>query len=225
MKLLKKLLSASQYYVTSIPLLILHTSFWRIPLVFFYKPLLFTVKPYYKFYVESLMDIWILKEILLDKQYHFSKQLTQESTVVDIGAGIGDFDVFIAKKVKWVYAFESNRERLNLARKNIILNRCKNITLISCKVKNLEEVLKKYKITRCDLLKVDCEGCEYQIFKDVSQDTLSHIQQVVMEIHLFNNEMRNKFYILKKQLLQRHFKIKEIDNPVHSYLKLVYAWK
>jgi FkbM family methyltransferase len=38
-------------------------------------------------------------------------------------------------------------------------------------------------MTRCALLKVDCEGAEYEIFEQMDHDTAGRIDQIVMEVH------------------------------------------
>jgi len=53
----------------------------------------------------------------------------------------------------------------------------KKITVFS-----LNEIVKKYKINN-GALKVDCEGCEYEIFKYASSDTLRRFDQIHIEYH------------------------------------------
>jgi len=47
---------------------------------------------------------------------------------------------------------------------------------------SLNEIVKKYKINN-GALKVDCEGCEYGIFKYASSDTLRRFNQIHIEYH------------------------------------------
>lgn len=221
----RKFFSTLRYYSSSISTLLLKTSFWKIPLLIFRKPILFNIEKNYNFYIANLMDIWILKEVVLDRQYQFYSNASRSWIVVDVGAGIGDFSILMSKSVKHVYSFEPDKSRTFLARKNIFLNRSKNITLVEQRVQNLEKTLKTYEIKRCDLLKVDCEGCEYQIFSNLSMDTLKRIKQIVMEVHLFNEKMRVRYQELKEVLVMNGFTIKEEENPVHGYLRFLYAYK
>jgi len=41
----------------------------------------------------------------------------------------------------------------------------------------------KYGIYRCHILKIDCEGAEWQCFKDVPEDVLNRINYIVGEVH------------------------------------------
>jgi FkbM family methyltransferase len=47
----------------------------------------------------------------------------------------------------------------------------------------LDEIFEKNKIETCDLLKIDCEGSEYQILPAVSKQTFAKIKNIAMEFH------------------------------------------
>ena len=48
---------------------------------------------------------------------------------------------------------------------------------------SLDEIMDANNIRRCDLLKLDCEGSEYEILRKCSPGTLSRIRRIVGEIH------------------------------------------
>jgi FkbM family methyltransferase len=48
---------------------------------------------------------------------------------------------------------------------------------------SLEHIFEDYHIDRCDLLKLDCEGAEYEILFFASDDIISRISAIVMEYH------------------------------------------
>lgn len=48
----------------------------------------------------------------------------------------------------------------------------------------LEEIFRKHKIERCDFLKVDCEGAEYEIFTSTPQDVLAKVRRIGIEAHV-----------------------------------------
>lgn len=217
--------SATLYYITSLYTLITGLNFWLIPFVFFKKPLLIKTKNNLQFYVWNIMDIWAIKEIVLDRQYQFYKEEEKHWIVIDIGAGIADFNILISKRVRHIYAFDADENRIFLARKNISLNNINNITIVKEKVKSLGKIFHTYKIQKCDLLKIDCEGYEYIILENVSKNILKKIKRIVMEIHLFTPSMKMKYRKLKKQLQANGFIMKEKKNPVHEYLLFLYAEK
>jgi FkbM family methyltransferase len=47
----------------------------------------------------------------------------------------------------------------------------------------LQDILDEHNIERCDLLKIDCEGSEYEVLYNCSRNYLSRIRQTVIEVH------------------------------------------
>lgn len=47
----------------------------------------------------------------------------------------------------------------------------------------LSDIFKEHSIKRCDLLKMDCEGAEYDIIYGCPLECLSRINQIAMEVH------------------------------------------
>lgn len=111
-----------------------------------------------------------------------------------------------------------------LMQKNIKVNNAKNVTAFKREVQSLDEIFRLLRMKKCNFLKVDCEGYEYKIFRK-SQKSLAKIEHIAMEIHLFDEKMVEEFTKLKKQLRFHGFSIIEEENPVHSYLKFLYASK
>lgn len=54
---------------------------------------------------------------------------------------------------------------------------------------SLNQVFEKF--THCDLLKLDCEGSEYEILYSSSPQTLKKIRKIVIEFHNLDNENKN----------------------------------
>lgn len=48
---------------------------------------------------------------------------------------------------------------------------------------SLDEIFTKYGVNSCDLLKIDCEGSEYEILYGSSRDTLKKIKRIRLEYH------------------------------------------
>lgn len=70
-------LEVIKYYLTSLLKLLIYSDFWRISFILFNKPLLYRVLEY-RFYVWNFMDIWTLKEILIDKCYEIPEIIIKE---------------------------------------------------------------------------------------------------------------------------------------------------
>jgi SAM-dependent methyltransferase len=109
----------------------------------------------------------------------------KERTVVDVGAGIGDSSIYFALNgAKKVYAFDVNVSYLE---KNIMENDLKDvIEPIRCECglsNNLDIITLKYNIPNESVLKVDCEGCEYDFFGATPPRLISRYHTVVIEYH------------------------------------------
>ncbi len=61
------------------------------------------------------------------------------------------------------------------------------------KMKNLSDVLKSEKIDKIKLLKVDCEGCEYDVFESMSDETLQKIEYLVVEAHAYVSDHEQRW--------------------------------
>jgi SAM-dependent methyltransferase len=105
-------------------------------------------------------------------------------TVVDVGAGIGDSSIYFALNgAKKVYAFDVNVSYLE---KNIRENDLKDvIEPIRCECgpsNNLDSITLKYNIPNESVLKVDCEGCEYDFFGNAPR-WISRYHTIIIEYH------------------------------------------
>lgn len=170
-------------------------------------------------------NIWevkgTIKEIFREQAY---KELDVKGRqVVDAGASVCDTAIyFMLKGAKAVYAFEPVKERCELAERNISYNRMHNIKIfnaflgtseseamgkgkISKRVYSLDEIVKRFKIKDA-ILKLDCEGAEYET---IQHSKLSAFSQIMMEYH---KGTRN----LPKQLMKHGFKVTKIT---HDYGK------
>ena len=71
------------------------------------------------------------------------------------------------------------------------------------------------------VLKVDCEGCEYELFKTATDETLSKFRQIMIEYHYGYKE-------LVKRLKKANFKVKH-SIPIRTkrgmILGYIFAWK
>ena len=54
-------------------------------------------------------------------------------------------------------------------------------------VQNLKSIMNDMKHTRIDILKIDIEGFEYDVFEQLSSTGFPYIGQILVEVHAFNN--------------------------------------
>lgn len=73
---------------------------------------------------------------------------------------------------------------------------------VQIKTVSLEDIFKENNLSRCDLLKVDCEGAEYEIFNSVKKNILRKIFAINLEYHSNGNPNT-----LKKRLKKEGFKV------------------
>lgn len=214
--------------------------------------------------VRSLMELWIAKETCLDRQYEvFGVPIQNDWVVMDVGAGIGDFAVMVAREhpAARVYAFEPFVDSFKLLEANAKLNGVKNIIArpVAIGAKAGELVLATTgasvqhtttgstrqgsavaelrvqsislddlfngpdAIPKCDFMKMDCEGAEYDIFFNAAPQTLAKIDRICMEYH---DELTAHNHNELAQFFQSHgYSVKSEVNPVHGYIGLMYAWR
>lgn len=67
-----------------------------------------------------------------------------------------------------------------------------NWDTINIETLSLSDVMKRNKIGKIDLLKIDCEWAEYEIFFWLEYETLSKISSIYMEVH-FTPELAKKY--------------------------------
>ena len=207
--------SAIPYYISSFKTIITGIQNWYlIPFLGFVHPLRFTIKNKGTFMTDNAMDVWTLKEVLLDDCYEIDG-LSNCSVIIDIGASIGDFSIFASAKSKRVISCEVSINRLQLLQANIHIAKKTNITIIPKKIRNLDSLFSK-EIKSCDLLKIDCEGSEYPILLNAKMATLRNVKKIVGELHFFSKGMIIDFERLKKRLKAAGFKLHTWENPVYD---------
>lgn len=213
------------YYLSSLVDVCMYTSWWRIPQLLWKKPVLFSLPLGLQFQVWNLMDIWTLKELILDCHYEKEYPIPHRATVIDVGGSIGDFSVF-AQKVRCaqvVHSFEPAPNRTMLYRQNQDLNGCSNAVLHPIAIQSLDELFQRTKISHCDFMKVDCEGAEYSIFSHASKKNLKKITHIAFEVHFFTEEMKQQYKKLCSTLSDNGFRLVEKSNPVHTEIGFLYA--
>lgn len=149
---------------------------------------------------ESKVEGDFLREILREDVYRLKDRALEGKVAVDIGAYFGDSAIPMAKKGATVYAFEPSGKAGELMRRNLAANGVRDAvhffnaglcTRTRRERTNGEDLsfvdgipfLLANVPQSVDLLKMDCEGCEYPLFEDRS--FLDHLApaEIVMEYH------------------------------------------
>lgn len=48
---------------------------------------------------------------------------------------------------------------------------------------SLRDIVSQYNLSKIDLLKMDCEGCEYEVIQSIDEKTISLIDNIILEFH------------------------------------------
>lgn len=80
-----------------------------------------------------------------------------------------------------------------------------NKKTVKVQATTLERIFHKHRITHCDLLKIDCEGAEYEIFENTPTEIFAKIGAIFMEYHEHFGRSHKE---LVKMLEAQGFKVK-----------------
>jgi len=209
-----------------------------------------------KIYVRSEIDEYVLKEI---KYYNKKITLDKNDHWLDIGTHIGSFALSIYKDVKMIFCFEPEKENYVLLKKNVELNKIKNIKThnmavvgndddersffintkkntgghsfyikrgrqeLKTKCININNILKTYKINK---IKMDCEGAEYEIIKNIDQELLNGIEELIFEYHfnvLKDHPEHEKYFEIIEILKKNFSEVEYLENVKKHWHTIVYA--
>jgi FkbM family methyltransferase len=56
----------------------------------------------------------------------------------------------------------------------------------------IQDIIDTYKIPKLSVLKIDCEGCEYDIIENISFETISYFTNIQIEYHSGYEKLKNK---------------------------------
>jgi len=161
-----------------------------------------------RFHVPDLGSAQILAETFLEDTYGFFDM--KDNVVLDIGAYVGDTAVYFAcRGAKKIVAYEPNPTFAEMAKENAELNGfAGKIAVVNagigaedgflqldneCKVKQVSIKSALDMVGHVDLLKMDCEGAEWEIMaKSVSEGLLETVGKIIMEVHGFHPERMEK---------------------------------
>jgi FkbM family methyltransferase len=81
---------------------------------------------------------------------------------------------------------------------------------------SLDDIVRENNLQSVDVLKLDCQGSEYEILFGASQDTLARVQRIIMECEIFD---RPDWSVagLKEYLLRRGFQVNSRSRLLYAY--------
>ena len=87
----------------------------------------------------------------------------------------------------------------------------------------LDEIFESFHIEKCDLIKIDCEGAEYDILFHTSSPTLQKLKRICLEYH--NGITKFTHLDLVRFLENNGFSVISKPSPVHRHTGLIFAFK
>lgn len=199
--------------------------------------------------IQAFAGVWLLED------YNRPGFLPEEGTVIDIGAHIGLYTMFVsgASKNTKIFSFEPASDNYALLRDNIERNSLDSVKTFNMAVSGqsdkkelflsedqaghtlhkksekrenvdcitLDKIINDNDIQKIMVLKLDCEGSEYDILNSLSDAGYDKIERICLEYHIINGDfsMRDK---LKKNLAGRGFGIEDVCN---GELGMIFAVK
>jgi hypothetical protein len=169
------------------------------------------IKMYLLPYYSNAIDEIFLRKVYGDKRL-------EGRSVIDVGASIGDSSLYFATLgSSCIYALESDPSIFQIALENIRMNNMLNaIHLYNVSVTShyLASLILEKKMSNI-FLKLDCEGCEYEIISRLSSKIYEQIDDIVMEYH-------ESHIPIVKRLSEVGYKLKK-SKPMLAPGGLIYA--
>lgn len=211
--------------------------------------------------VRGLMDLWLLKEVCIDGEYDSVEGCLPCGTLLDIGAGLGEFCVDIARRFPGtgIVAFEPCPATFGLLERNIAANDVPHVVARSVAVGPATrtaslhwepgrphlastvrhpappygEALDVPVVTLENIvaeapegpvvIKMDCEGAEYDILAAAPPAVFSRVAAMALEVH--EPEAGWSRSDLVRRIAQLGFDVEVRPNRAHRHLGIVQARK
>ena len=131
--------------------------------------------------VLSKVNLHVIDEIFLIQSY--GKPKLSGRPAIDVGCSYCDSAIyFLSCDAIHIYGYDPNMERYKLGLENIAINDLYNKITLYNQVATSDKLnaLMKEEDLHDVFLKIDCEGCEYELFKGLN---FSHITEITLEYH------------------------------------------
>jgi len=171
---------------------------------------------------KSQGDLTTLFEVFVDEDYRFGENTTEKINIIDIGANVGYFSLYITKKFPnaRIFSFEPFPDTFKRLNEHLTMNNAKNVTPYNLAVSDFEGTSKFYsfewtgcntmidgefdeslsKVTEVncvkfdklreltgaaefDYAKIDCEGSEYPMLLNSTDEAIRSIRRYIIEVH------------------------------------------
>lgn len=145
-------------------------------------------------------------------------QLLKENISSNKASNIKPFKLGVAKSTgtRIFYSHKaSGLSSLSQKRQGMTKHRIKTTTLA--------DIFKSNKLKRCDILKMDCEGAEYEVLFNTPTRLFKKIKSLVIEYHDSLTEYTHKE--LKDFLKQKGYKVKLIPHNLETDIGILFATK
>lgn len=180
----------------------------------------------------QILDAIIIKETIIDDDYKISSLKRPLKTIIDGGAGLGDFSLLVARKFPKakIFAFEPNPQQFKLLETNIKLNRIKNIRCYSIAIgtkKSYDLFLSNFNVhasTQNNLrakTHIKVVGKRLDRFIQNPIDLLK-IDCEGAEVDILQSISKNKMELIKKIIIEYHNHI--IQNEDKKILTILGNW-
>lgn len=180
-------------------------------------------------------DLTTLFEVFVDEDYKFGESTSEKLNIIDIGANVGYFSLYITKKFPNanIYSFEPFPDTFTRLNEHLKLNKAVNVKPYNLAVSDFEGTSKFYSFewTGCNTMidgefdeslskvtevncvkfddlrnltgsekfeyaKIDCEGSEYPMLLNSSDEALKAVKKYIIEVH--NSDKYSKDDLAKR---------------------------
>ncbi|HMQ79585.1 MAG TPA: FkbM family methyltransferase [Ignavibacteria bacterium] len=180
-------------------------------------------------------DLTTLFEVFVDEDYKFGENSNEQINILDIGANVGYFSLYISKKFPnaKIFSFEPFPDTFVRLNEHFSGNNVKNVTPFNLAVSDFDGKSKFYSFewTGCntmidgefdesqsrvtevdcvkfeklkeltgangfDYAKIDCEGSEYPMLLNSSDESIKAVRKYIIEVH--NSDKYSKEDLMKR---------------------------
>ncbi len=148
-------------------------------------------------------------------------ELKEGDVVVDLGSNVGFFTHYASMKASKVISVDGSPEAISC-----LIENCKDRSNVKALIASalgkdsfqshlwsytqkesplkftIEELMNLFGLERIDFLKVDIEGGEYNLFKNIDQSTLDKIDRIAIEAH---DDSENETFFLPGKIRHTYF--------------------